>query len=174
MIFELIGTVVAGVAMALLVWAVNRTLLKGRLPSWLVPVSAGAAMLVAAVSSEYGWFDRTTATMPEGFVVAQTVEETAFYRPWTYAVPYVTRFVAVDQATARTHPNQPDQRIVDLVFYGRWAKTAKVPMLFDCAAGQRADILDGIEFGPDGEVLGADWITVKATDPVLRVACEEA
>ncbi|WP_227271713.1 hypothetical protein [Roseobacter weihaiensis] len=172
MFFELIGTIMAGVAMALIVWAVNRVL-KGRLPSWLVPVSAGVAMLVATISSEYGWFERTKATMPEGFVVAQTVEETAFYRPWTYASPFVSRFVAVDQATMRTHPRQPDQRIVDLVFYGRWTRTAKVPMLFDCDGGRRADIVDGVEFGTDGAVLGAEWIAVQASDPVLQVACAE-
>ena len=114
MFFELIGTIFAGVTMGLIVWAVNRAL-KGRLPGWLVPVSAGLAMLVATISSEYGWFARTQATMPQGFVVADAIEEQVFYRPWTYAVPYVSRFVAVDQATARTHPAQPDKRIVDLV-----------------------------------------------------------
>lgn len=171
MFFELIATVLAGVATALVVWAVNRAL-KGRLPSWLVPVSAGAAMLIATISSEYGWFERTKSLMPQGFAVAQTVEEKAFYRPWTYAVPYVSRFIAVDRATMRTHPDQPDQRIVDLVFYGRWARTAKVPMLFDCATGQRADILDGIEFSDTGEVVGAQWIAVPQADPVLKVACE--
>jgi hypothetical protein len=172
MLFELIGTIVAGVAMALLFWAVNRAL-KGRLPSWLMPVSAGAAMLVATISSEYGWYDRTVATMPQGFVVAQTVEEAAFYRPWTYAFPFINRFVAVDQVSKRTHPDQPNQRIVDLVFYGRWTRTAKVPMLFDCGENKRADIVDGIEFGDNGEVLGAEWISVNASDPVLKVACEE-
>mmetsp|Transcript_10479 Transcript_10479/g.16994 ORF Transcript_10479/g.16994 Transcript_10479/m.16994 type:complete len:111 (+) Transcript_10479:538-870(+) len=110
MFFELIGTIVAGVAAGLIVWALNRTL-KGRLPSWLVPVAAGAAMLATTISSEYSWFGRTSGTMPEGMVVAQTVEESAFYRPWTYARPYVSRFVAVDQATTRTHPSQPAQRI---------------------------------------------------------------
>ncbi|MEM1076658.1 MAG: hypothetical protein AAF665_14190 [Pseudomonadota bacterium] len=171
MFFELIGTIVAGAAMALMVWATNR-LLKGRLPGWLVPVSAGIAMLIATISSEYGWFERTRATMPDGFVVAQTVEEQAFYRPWTYAHPYISRFVAVDRAAMRTHPEQPDQRIVDLVFYGRWARTAKVPMLFDCGSNRRADIIDGVEFGADGAVLGADWIDVTTNDPVLQVACE--
>ncbi|MFK7744852.1 MAG: hypothetical protein AB8B47_07350 [Roseobacter sp.] len=171
MFFELIGTIVAGVAMALIVWAVNRTL-KGRLPSWLIPVSAGLAMLIATISSEYGWFSRTQATMPQGFAVAQTVEETAFYRPWTYAKPFISRFVAVDLATMRTHPEQPNQRIVDLVFYGRWTRTAKVPMLFDCAENKRADIVDGIEFGENGEVVGVTWINVVSEDPVLRVACE--
>lgn len=172
MFFELIGTIIAGVAMALIFWAVNRTL-KGRLPSWLMPVSAGAAMLIATISSEYGWFDRTKRAMPQGLVVAQTVEEAAIYRPWTYAKPFVTRFVAVDQASTRTHPEQPDQRIVDLVFYGRWTRTAKVPVLFDCGSGRRADIVDGVEFGANGEVLGAEWIPVDTADPVMKVACEE-
>lgn len=173
MFFELIGTILAGVAMALLFWAVNRTVLKGRLPSWLMPVSAGLAMLIAAVSLEYGWYDRTARAMPNGFVVAETVEETAIYRPWTYAVPYTTRYIAVDQASLRTHPEQPNQRILDLWFYGRWSRPAKVPMLFDCGENKRADLVDGVEFGDNGEVLGAEWVTVSASDPVLRTACAE-
>lgn len=173
MFFELIGTLAAGAVAALLVWAVNRTL-KGRLPKWLMPVAAGAAMLLATISSEYGWYARTQANMPEGLVVAETIEEKVFYRPWTYARPYVSRFVAVDQATMRTHPDQPDQRIVDLVFYGRWARTAKVPVLFDCAAGRRADIIDGVEFGANGEVINVVWLDVPEDDlKIMKAACEE-
>lgn len=171
MFFELIGTIMAGVATALLFWAVNRAL-NGRLPSWLMPVSAGAAMLISAISLEYGWYERTSRTMPEGFVVAKTVEETALYRPWTYAVPYTTRYIAVDQASSRTHPDQPNQRMVDLWLYGRWSRPAKVPVLFDCEMQQRADIVDGIEFGDNGEVIGADWIALDTADPVLQVACQ--
>lgn len=172
MLFELIGTIVAGAVTALLVWALRRTL-KGRLPGWLTPAAAGLAMLLTTISSEYGWYDRTRATMPQGMVVAQTVEETALYRPWTYAKPYVSRFVAVDQAAIRTHPEHPDQRIVDLVFYGRWAKLAKVPVLFDCAQAQRADILDGVDFGDDGAVLNAEWTGLPDNDPILQAACAE-
>jgi len=170
MFFELIGTIVAGIATALLVWAINRTL-KGRLPSWLVPASAGLAMLIATISSEYSWFNRAQANMPEGFVVAETVEEIRLYRPWTYVKPFVSRFMAVDQATARTHPDHPDQRIVDLIIYGRWARTAKIPALFDCAANARADLVDGVNFGSDGTVLNADWLPMDADAPLLRVAC---
>ena len=172
MFFELIGTIVAGVAAGLLVWAINRTL-KGRLPSWLVPVSAGLAMLLATISSEYSWFSRAKSNMPEGFVVAQTVEESQFYRPWTYVKPFVSRFVAVDQATARTHPSHPEQRIVDLIFYGRWARTAKIPALFDCAAHARADLADGVEFGADGAVLNAEWRPMDADADLLQAACAQ-
>ena len=170
MFFELIGTIAAGIATALLVWAINRTL-KGRLPSWLVPVSAGVAMLIATISSEYSWFNRAQANMPEGFVVAETVEEIRLYRPWTYVKPFVSRFIAVDQATARTHPDHPDHRIVDLIIYGRWARTAKIPALFDCAANARADLVDGVKFGANGEVLNADWHPMDADARLLRVAC---
>lgn len=173
MFFELIGTVLAGAATALILWALNRVL-KGRLPSWMIPAAAGLAMIGATISSEYGWFSRTAEAMPAGMVVAETVEEQTFYRPWTYARPFVTRFVAVDQASVRTHPQQPDQRIVDLVFYGRWTRTAKVPMLFDCARAQRADVVDGIAFGDSGEVLDAAWINLAADDPVLAAACAQA
>jgi hypothetical protein len=172
MFFELIGTFIAGATAALVFWALNRAL-KGRLPSWLMPVCAGGAMLIATITLEYGWYARTAGSMPDGMIVAQTVDEKAFYRPWTYIKPFVSRFVAVDQATMRTHPQQPDQRIVDLVFYGRWAQTAKAPVLFDCATGKQADIVDGIEFGEDGAVLNAQWIDLPAGDPILTTACKE-
>jgi hypothetical protein len=172
MFFELIGTIVAGAAAALFVWAINRTL-KGRLPSWLVPLSAGAAMLLATITSEYGWFDRTKANMPEGFVVAEQIEDSQFFRPWTYVKPFVTRFVVVDQATIRTHPEQPDQRIVELVFYGRWTRTAKIPALFDCSHAARADLVDGVTFGDNGEILNAQWQQMEADAPLLQAACAQ-
>lgn len=172
MFFELIGTILAGAAAGLMVWALNRTL-RGRLPSWLVPASAGAAMLLAGISGEYTWFARSQATLPATMIVAQKIEDRAIYRPWTYAVPFVSRFVAVDPASARAHPDRPDQRIVDLVFFGRWSRTAKVPMLFDCAENRRADVLDGVEFAADGSVLAPDWRLLDPADPVLRAACDQ-
>ncbi|GFE62931.1 hypothetical protein [Litoreibacter roseus] len=172
MFYELIGVFVAGAVAALLFWALNRTL-KGILPSWLMPVCAGAAMLAATISGEYGWFSRTTANLPEGIEVAQTVEETVFYRPWTYVKPFVTRFVAVDRATMKTHPASPEQRMVDLLFYGRWSPLIKAPVLFDCAAGRRADLIDGVEFSSDGQVSDPDWIAVGTTDPILQTACRK-
>jgi hypothetical protein len=130
-------------------------------------------MLTATISSEYSWFSRAQSHMPEGFVVAETVTETQFYRPWTYVKPFVSRFIAVDQATARTNPAYPDHRIVDLVIYGRWARTAKIPALFDCAANARADLVDGVDFGSDGEVLNADWHAMDADAPMLQAACTD-
>ena len=173
MFFELVGTVLAGVAAALLVFAVRRYA-PGRIPKWLMPVAAGAAMIAATISSEYGWYGRTAGQMPEGFAVARTVGESAVYRPWTYLVPLTTRFVAVDQEGAKTHPDFPGQRIVDLYFFGRWQPVQAVPVLFDCPGHRSVVIAAGTEFGPDGAVQNPEWEEMPSDDPVLRTACAGA
>ncbi|WP_068089005.1 hypothetical protein [Polycladidibacter stylochi] len=170
MFIELIATFVAGVAGAGLVFLLNH-LLKGRLPRWLAPVAAGVAMLLATISSEYGWYSRTKASLPEGLVVAQTIESQAIYRPWTYVKPFVERFVAIDQATIQHHSAQPDLRIAQAYFFGRWAPLNKLPIATDCASGQRAALSDAITFENDGTIKGVDWVKAPANDPIIEAVC---
>ncbi|NVK99552.1 hypothetical protein KQ247_17935 [Ruegeria pomeroyi] len=171
MFLELIGTLVAGLAMAGVVMALNR-LLGGRLPRWLAPVAAGCGMIGVTIASEYGWYSRTRAALPEGMVVIETVESRALYRPWTYLVPYVDRFAALDSTSLKTHPGQPGQRLFDLYFFGRWAAVNRLPVLVDCDSLRRASLADGAEFAADGSVAGADWRRPPAGDPVIQAACE--
>ncbi|MEL6586285.1 MAG: hypothetical protein AAFY65_15515 [Pseudomonadota bacterium] len=171
MFFELIATFVAGIAGAGVVLALNRAL-GGRLPRWLTPVAAGAAMIALTISNEYTWFGRTTATLPDGLDVATTVEEQSFLRPWTKVWPYTKRFVAVDTGTARTHPDQPGQRLVDLYFFGRWSPVNQAPVLFDCPGARSALLIDGAAFAKDGSVTNADWEKVPPDDPILTLVCE--
>ncbi|MDK3072979.1 hypothetical protein QO034_07650 [Sedimentitalea sp. JM2-8] len=170
MFLELIGTIFAGVALAGMVMLVNR-LTGGRLPRWSAPVAAGFGMLSMTVFMEYSWFDRTTATLPEGVFVAQSIEKARFYQPWTYVVPYVDRFVAVDSLSVRRHADLPDQRMADLYFFGRWAPLKRVPVLFDCAEGRMATLIDGATFDDSGQVIDPDWVHVDDRDAVLASAC---
>ncbi|SEQ84725.1 hypothetical protein [Thalassovita taeanensis] len=171
MFLELIATFIAGVAGAGIVMLLNKGL-SGRLPRWLVPVGAGAAMIAATISNEYSWYGRTTANLPGGIVVAQTVESKAIYRPWTYAWPFVERFMAVDLASLRSNPSVPGQRIVDLLFFGRWAPVNKLPVLIDCAGQRQAQLIDGAEFDATGAVTDADWAPVAADNPAFKIVCE--
>lgn len=171
MFLELIATFVAGIAAAGVVMLLNR-MVGRRLPGWFTPVAAGAAMLASTIVSEYGWFARTAAAMPEGVEVAMTVEERSWVRPWTQLWPYVKRFAAVDVATAKRNDAFPDQRLVDLYFFGRWSPVSKAPFLFDCAGGRSAPLADGAEFGTDGEVTDAAWTAAPPDDPILKLACE--
>ena len=171
MFIELIATVFAGIACAGVAMLLN--ILTGRrLPKWIMPVAAGAGMIGMTISNEYTWFDRTAERLPEGVEVSSTVVEQSWIRPWTQAVPYTKRFVAVDVATLRKNENIPAQRLADLYFFGRWSPVSQAPMLFDCKKSQSALLIDGAEFGVDGTVTNADWQSMETEDPILTMVCK--
>lgn len=171
MFVELIATVFAGIACAGIALVLN--LVSGRrLPKWVMPVAAGLGMIGMTISNEYTWFGRTAERLPEGVTIAMTVDEHSWLRPWTKLWPYTKRFVAVDTATARKNDNLPDQRLVDLYFFGRWSPVNQAPMLFDCADARSALLIDGARFAADGTVADADWQVMPADDPVLKLVCE--
>lgn len=170
MFLELIATIIAGIAAAGIVMIANK-MLGGRLPKWLMPVGAGAAMIAMTISNEYGWFPRTKAALPEGLIVVEKVESKALYRPWTYLHPYVERFAALDATSVKTHKSRPGQKLADIYYFGRWAPVHKLPVLSDCAGARRAALTDGISFGSDGQIEGVAWVKVDASDPTLAAIC---
>ncbi len=170
MFLELIGTIFAGFAFAGVVMILNK-LTGGRLPRWSAPVAAGLGMIGVTIASEYSWYDRTRENLPDGLAIIQEVESQAFYRPWTYAVPFVDRFAAIDTVSVRTNDQVPDERLVDLYFFGRWAPVSKLPVAVDCAGNRRANLADGAEFADDGRLLNADWIAAGTGDPIIEATC---
>ncbi len=170
MFLELIGTIFAGFAFAGIVMVLNK-LTGGLLPRWATPVAAGLGMIGMTIASEYSWYDRTRDTLPDSLAVIQEVESRAFYRPWTYAVPFVDRFAAIDTVSVKTNDQVPDQRLVDLYFFGRWSPVSKLPVAVNCAEYRRASLADGAEFGDDGQLLNADWITAETGDPIIEATC---
>ncbi|WP_291727153.1 hypothetical protein [Leisingera sp. F5] len=169
MFLELIAVIFAGIAAAGVVMLLGK-FLGGRLPRWLAPVAAGLAMIAATITSEYGWYPRTAAALPDGLVVAETVENQSFYRPWTYAVPYVDRFAALDTATMKTHADHPQIYLGELYFFGRWAPVSKLPVWLDCGGGRRALAAGDAEFS-GGLPENLDWVGGGSSDPVLTTAC---
>jgi hypothetical protein len=171
MFVELIATIFAGIACAGLAMLLN--ILTGRrLPKWITPVAAGLGMLGTTISNEYTWFGRTADSLPEGLEIAMTVDEQSWFRPWTQVWPYTKRFVAVDTGTARANERVPDQKLADLYFFGRWSPINQAPVLFDCANARSALLIDGAEFAEDGTVPDADWQSMPADDPILKLVCE--
>ena len=171
MFVELIATFVAGIACAGLAMLLIRVSGR-RLPRWITPVAAGAAMLGVTISNEYTWYKRTAEKLPHGLEVALTVEDLSWLRPWTQIWPYTKRFVALDIGMARRHENQPDHTLVDLYFFGRWSPVNKAPILFDCAANRSALLIDGADFATDGSVEDPKWEVMAPDDALLNLACE--
>ena len=170
MFLELIATFIAGVGAAG-IGMLARRLSGGRLPRWITTAAAGLAMIGFSVWSEYTWFARQTASLPPEITVAHTVETSAAWKPWTYAAPYVSRFIAVDTGGLRTNPDFADLTLADVYFFGRWAPVLRMPMVFDCAGALQAVMGDGVGFGTDGQIEGADWSALAPDDPLLGAVC---
>ncbi len=169
MFIELITTFIVGLAAAGSFLLVNRTI-GGRLPRFLLPLAAGAAMIGFAIYSEYTWHARTVGTLPDGFVVISQNESRVFFRPWTYWRPFVDRFAAVEPGAVMTNDAVPDQRIANVYLFGRWQQPARVPVLVDCAGSRRADLIDETDL----DAATANWRDLPPTDPLLSALCPEA
>lgn len=169
MFLELIATIFAGLAVAGVVMLIGRAS-GGRLPKWLAPVAAGLAMIGVTIASEYGWYDRTRAALPEGVLVAETGENRSLYRPWTYAVPYVERFAAIDTATAKSNPALPGQYLSEVYFFGRWAPVSSLAVRLDCTGWRRAVVTTDAALDT-GDDSGIDWVSPTQDDGLLNTFC---
>ena len=164
MFLELIAVIVAGFAGAGVMMLIARAA-GGRVPKWMIPVAAGAAMIGTTISSEYSWFDRTSSALPEGMQVVQTADSTAFYRPWTYLAPYTDRFIALDTENVRTNSTNADLYMADLYFFRRWGTIQSVELMVNCQTGQRADPA----LGDGGDPV---WRDTAADDPIVNRVCD--
>ncbi len=169
MFLELIAAFAAAFAAAGFALGLNR-LTGGRLPRWAMPVAAGAALLGYAIWSEYSWFGRVAGGLPEGVEVTFTNRAEAIWRPWTFAAPFVDRFVALDTVSIRTNPDVPHQRVADLYFFGRWAARRGVEVVIDCREGVVAP-LPSAELDAAGEAIRAAWVAPLPGDTTLKIAC---
>ncbi|MCT4559732.1 MAG: hypothetical protein N4A61_16930 [Pelagimonas sp.] len=165
MFLELIAVFVAGFAGAGGMMLLAK-LARGRLPKWMIPVGAGAAMLAAAISNEYSWYGRNAAALPQGMVVAHTVETQAYWRPWTLLFPFTERFAAVDIANLQTNTQDANLHLANVYLYSRWKPVNAVQFMIDCANGKMADPALGDGSPPVWRDTGHD-------DPLVSTVCKE-
>ncbi|MEM8751641.1 MAG: hypothetical protein AAGF90_01560 [Pseudomonadota bacterium] len=167
---EFLAAFAVGVAVAGVVLILGRLVMPG-LPRYAAPAAAGVAMIAFTVWSEYTWFSRTEATLPDDVRVVSTFTESSMIRPWTKLAPYVDRFAAVDMASLRRNDAAPGQVMADVIVVARQSRNARLPVLVDCPGGRRADIADGVAFDDAGRVEDADWTLMAADDPLLAALC---
>ncbi|AWI83242.1 hypothetical protein CEW88_05920 [Alloyangia pacifica] len=166
MFYELIAVLVAGLAGAGVVMLLSKTT-GGRLPRWLIPVGAGAAMIATSIANEYGWYGSAAGSLPNGVEVVETHASKALWRPWTYAWPMTDRFIAVDAGGRRENAQTPGLYLADLYFFTRWQPTQVVEVMVDCPGGRRADPMGG----DGGEPR---WREVGPEDSIVAAVCSEA
>ncbi|MGP3697674.1 hypothetical protein [Rhodobacter sp. NSM] len=172
MVMDLLATLAAGAGLAGIAMLL-RVLSRRRLPKWLVPIAAGAGMLLFSIWNEYSWYPRVTAALPPEVVVISAPEDRVGLRPWTMIFPVATRFMALDATGMLRSESNPAIRRAEVVVVQRWHNTQRVPMAFDCEGRRTANLETGSELRPDGTLTGTDWLPVREEDQLLKAACRE-
>lgn len=170
MLIDFISTVAAGFGAGGIVLILNH--LSGRrLPRWFLPAGVGLAMVGFAIWSEYSWYPRMRAQLPESVTIASAPADRAMWRPWSYVFPLVTRFVAIDRSESVRSTTRPELFVASAVVARRWAPWERIPIAFDCTRNVRADLFEGAELAGNGTLTGAEWGTPDPDDVLIRAAC---
>lgn len=138
---------------------------------WITPAALAVALVGTSIWTEYSWYDRTRAALPDSVAVFETGETATGLRPWTVLAPFTSRFVALDRAALRQSPGLPDLVMGELYLIQRWQPTQSRAAVWDCRKAARADLTQGASIAPDGTLSGATWLALPADDPGLRAAC---
>lgn len=143
-------------------------------PRYLVPMAAGLAMLGYAVWSDYSWASRTIAELPQHVKVVKRIATPSAFKPWTYLVPEVDRFVALDTSETRRNDRLSGFVLAELILVARRDATVTTRQLFDCPKVRRADILESQEFTDEGMPVNPDWVSIDPDDELYRAVCGAA
>ncbi|MEM7226972.1 MAG: hypothetical protein AAF495_28645 [Pseudomonadota bacterium] len=169
MIYDLIATLAAGAGTAGLIYLVYRTVGR-KAPRYLLPLAAGISMLSFAVWNEYSWFQRTKGQLPEQVRVVKTFTAQAPWQPWSYLVPMIDRFIAIDGANIRRNQALPGYALAEVIFVERRSPTVVSRQLFDCPGARRADVA-AAAFDESGLPQDASWTAVAPDSLVFQAVC---
>jgi len=171
MTLELLGSLFVALTIGLLVWALRKRVTA--IPAWAVPLLAGMGMIGTTIWMEYTWFDRVSDALPAGFAVANEESGSSPLRPWTYVVPLVNRFTALDGTKRANHPERPELIVAPVFGFARWQNPQNALMVFDCAGKRRVPVTDGMQIDANGTLTGAEWLVLETADGLQEAACKE-
>jgi hypothetical protein len=171
MTLELLGSFFVALTLGLLSWALRRRF--AAIPRWVTPAVAGAGLIGTAIWMEYTWFDRVSDALPEEFVVANPETTASPLRPWTYVVPLVNRFTALDGSKLARHLERADLIVAPVFGFARWENPQSALIVFDCAGNRRVPVSEGMTIDATGTLTGADWQVLDSVDGLQRAACKE-
>ena len=181
MIYEFIATITAGFGMAGIALIVRHlSKLGGKLtPKWLLPVFASAGMLGFQIHQEYHWHEQQIKQAPIELQVIKTVQDTSWYKPWSYLRPQTVRFMAISEPKAihishstYNDTNQTTDSIkrIDLYLFERRISTKVVPQWINCETLAHADALN--PKADDNNVSSnLSWQPLTQDDVLIQAVC---
>ncbi|MCL5779119.1 hypothetical protein M1105_19325 [Limibaculum sp. FT325] len=171
MLYTLLGAVSVSAVSALLVFLVRRHFWHG-MPRWIMPATAGLAMIGFSIWNSYAWYGRITSHLADGVVVAATFPTRSPIEPWTYMFPRVQHFIAVNMAGRARLADRPDLVVAEVIEFQQFRNVVRTVHLFDCR-GRRMGRLPAEEprFDDAGDITGIDWAAPSAGAPLVATVC---
>jgi hypothetical protein len=158
MLFNLLGTFVAGIGAAGIAILFYKYILRMPRPKAAIPVAAGGMMILFQVFLDYGWFSRATADFEDDLVVVSTFEGKSLLQPLSYVIPRTDRFIALEVATLKEHDSLPGVKLGTLHIIARDAPNGQRDQLFDCVNNKRADVTPGLSLTAADLQSKAKWL----------------
>lgn len=177
MLFEFIATLAAGFGLAGIALIITHLskLAGKRAPRWLIPLFGAIGIFGFQIHQEYDWFGQQLAQLPEGVTVVKKVEESTWFRPWSYIKPQTLRFIAADSGHARANADNKNIYLVNLYLFERRRSVQQMPQVIDCIAPARADYILQEKDSPltiDQHVKQTTkWRPLATDDPLFINVC---
>jgi len=165
-----VGAIAGGIGAAAMLLVISKTF-RLKMPGWVYPAAAGFGMLFLSIYIEYSWYGEVRSGLPEQIEVVETFEYSVAYQPWTYLIPRVNRFVAIDHATARTNAEVNGLVLIDVLLMERFAPAYVATNFIDCTEGARMLVGEDMQLDDDGRPLDGDWLQVGLDDPLVSATC---
>ncbi|MEQ8823549.1 MAG: hypothetical protein RIC14_04160 [Filomicrobium sp.] len=156
MFYQLLTTFFMGAIAAGAVFMVVRTFgWKPQAAIYLLAAAVG--MMSYSVYDEYSWYERSSGALPTRMHVVRSYATSMPYQPWTYAIPRIYRFDAVDLGSTRVNPKAPDLQLVRMLRVTRNVSSDDVSTLIDCRNKRFAELGTETKFADTGVPTNADW-----------------
>ncbi|MCW9045381.1 MAG: hypothetical protein OQK35_03520 [Alphaproteobacteria bacterium] len=142
-------------------------------PRYIVPLSAGLAMIVFTIWNEYAWFPRTVDQLPSDVIVVRELPASSILFPWTLIVPSVESFIIMDTLKVQRHKTHTDFVMVETGIVSRYSPNKAGLHMFNCALGTRADIGPGTNFDKNGMPIEVTWFKADKEGLMYIRACSQ-
>lgn len=173
MVMSLVSVFALGLAIAAFIFATFKTL-RRKPPKYLIPVAAGGGMLVFGIYNEYSWFYRYSADLPDSIEVVETFSVSKVWQPWTYVVPRINSFLALDHDKTRRHEKYPQYRSVHAFQVSRDKPDMPVYLaLLDCDKARLIPLANDVALDAEGLPVGVQWNSVQEADKLFAAACRK-
>ncbi len=170
--FNIISIISIGLGIAGCIMAVFKVF-GHKSPRYLIPLSAGLAMVIFTIWNEYSWYGRSVETLPDDVIVVKELPASSMLYPWTLVFPSVEKYILMDTLKIQRHKTHQDFVMAETAVISRYADPLRGLHMFNCALGTRADISPTTKFDDQGMPIDVTWIKEDTLGVMYTRVCSQ-